>query len=77
MEEIVIHLLENMREAWAQVIDIQPRLEMMCTDSQNLLIVPNGEAVTLIILKIIVGDIEGMIPLCIPYSAIEPIIGKL
>ena len=40
-------------------------------------IVPPSEMVVLVTLETKIGDVEGMINLCIPYITIEPIISKL
>jgi flagellar motor switch protein FliM len=66
-----------MREAWAQVIDLRPRLGQIDTNPQFAQIVPPTEMVVLVTLETKVGDVEGMMNFCIPYLTIEPIIGKL
>ena len=77
MEGVFIRLLGNMREAWTAVIDLQPRLGQIETNPQFAQIVPPTEMVLLVTLEAKVGDIEGMINICIPYLTIEPVIGKL
>jgi flagellar motor switch protein FliM len=66
-----------MREAWAQVIDLRPRLGQIDTNPQFAQIVAPTEMVVLVTLETKVGDVEGMMNFCIPYLTIEPIIGKL
>ncbi|MDR1933503.1 MAG: flagellar motor switch protein FliM [Spirochaetales bacterium] len=77
MEGIVVRILGNMREAWSQVIDLRPRLGQIETNPQFAQIVPPTEMVVLVTLETKVGDVEGMMNLCIPYLTIEPIISKL
>ncbi|MDR0760050.1 MAG: flagellar motor switch protein FliM [Treponema sp.] len=77
MEGIVVRILGNMREAWAQVIDLRPRLGQIDTNPQFAQIVAPTEMVVLVTLETKVGDVEGMMNFCIPYLTIEPIIGKL
>ncbi|MDR1626771.1 MAG: flagellar motor switch protein FliM [Spirochaetia bacterium] len=77
MEGIVVRILGNMREAWSQVIDLRPRLGQIETNPQFAQIVPPNEMVVLVTLETKVGDVEGMMNLCIPYLTIEPIISKL
>jgi flagellar motor switch protein FliM len=77
MENIIVRILGNMREAWTQVIDLRPRLGQIDTNPQFAQIVAPGEMVLLITLETKVGEIEGMMNFCIPYVTIEPIIGKL
>jgi flagellar motor switch protein FliM len=77
MEGIIVRILGNMREAWAQVIDLRPRLGQIDTNPQFAQIVAPTEMVVLVTLETKVGDVEGMMNFCIPYLTIEPIIGKL
>jgi flagellar motor switch protein FliM len=77
MEGIIVRILGNMREAWAQVIDLRPRLGQIDTNPQFAQIVPPNEMVVLVTLETKVGEVEGMMNFCIPYLTIEPIISKL
>ncbi|MCL2381873.1 MAG: flagellar motor switch protein FliM [Treponema sp.] len=77
MEGIIVRILGSLREAWTQVIDLRPRLGQIDTNPQFAQIVPPTDMVVLVTLETKVGDVEGMINICIPYLTIEPIIGKL
>ncbi|MDA8408927.1 MAG: flagellar motor switch protein FliM [Treponema sp.] len=77
MEGIIVRILGNMREAWTQVIDLRPRLSQIETNPQFAQIVPPTEMVVLVTLETKVGEVEGMMNLCIPYITIEPIVSKL
>jgi flagellar motor switch protein FliM len=77
MEGIIVRILGNLRDAWAQVIDLRPRLGQIDTNPQFAQIVPPTEMVVLVTLETKVGEIEGMMNFCIPYLTIEPIISKL
>jgi len=77
MEGVIVRILANLREAWAQVIDLRPRFQQIETNPQFAQIVPPTEMVVLITLETKVGEEEGMMNFCIPYLVIEPIIGKL
>jgi flagellar motor switch protein FliM len=77
MECIIVRMLGNIREAWKLVLDLKPRLCQIDTNPQFVQIVPPAEMVILVTLETKIGDIEGMINICIPYITIEPIINKL
>lgn len=77
MEGIIVRILANMREAWAQVIDLRPRLGQIETNPQFAQIVPPSEMIVLVTLETKIGEEEGMMNFCIPYITIEPIISKL
>jgi len=77
MEGIIVRILGNLRESWSTVIDLRPRLGGIETNPQFAQIVSPSEMVVLVTLETKVGDVEGMMNLCIPYLTIEPIISKL
>lgn len=77
MENVVIRILGNMREAWSNVIDLRPRLTTIETNAQFAQIVPPNEMVMLVTLEAKIGEVEGMMNFCIPYLTLEPIIPKL
>lgn len=77
IERIIIQILNLMREPWENVISIRPRLEKIETNAQFAQIVSLNEIVALITLSARVGDVEGMINICIPHMVVEPIVSKL
>jgi flagellar motor switch protein FliM len=77
MEHIIVRILANLREAWANVIDLRPRLGDIETNPQFAQIVPPNDMVVLVTIDTKVGPVEGMMNFCIPYITIEPIISKL
>ena len=83
--EIELSLLENMmnkvmpiiQEAWANVIELKPKLDKIEVNPQFAQIVPPNETIALITMNIEVGSTEGMLNICIPHLVIEPILDKL
>lgn len=77
IERIIIQILNLMREPWENVIAIRPRLEKIEQNAQFANIISENEMVALITLQIRVGEVEGMINICIPHMVVEPVISKL
>jgi flagellar motor switch protein FliM len=77
MEGVFLRLFGNLRESWAQVIDIRPRLSQIETNPLFAQIVPPSEMVILVSFEMKLGGTTGILNLCIPYLTIEPIISKL
>lgn len=77
IERIVIQMMNLLREPWENVISIRPRLERIETNAQFAQIISPNEMVALITLSARVGDVEGMINICIPHIVVEPIVSKL
>ncbi|MCL2008948.1 MAG: flagellar motor switch protein FliM [Synergistaceae bacterium] len=76
-ERVIMRMLELLEESWGTVVDVRFRLEGMESNPFFVQICPPRDMVLLVIMKLNVGDVEGMISLCIPYFLMEPIIGKL
>ncbi len=77
IERIIIQILNLMREPWENVISIRPRLDKIETNAQFAQIVAQNETIALITLSARVGDVDGMINICIPHMVVEPIVSKL
>lgn len=59
------------------VQQIEPILERIETDSQFAQFVSPNEMTSIVTMSIKVGDVEGLMNVCIPYAVIEPVIDKL
>jgi flagellar motor switch protein FliM len=69
--------LDNLQEAWASVIDIDPMLEEFEVNPQFLQLVSPNETVIVVSLNTTIGETSGMINICIPHVVLEPIIPRL
>lgn len=77
VERILIQILNLMREPWESIIALRPRLEKIETNAQFAQIINPTEMVALITLNVVVGEVKGMINICIPHMVVEPIMPKL
>ena len=82
IEEVVLKkinkiLLDSFSEAWDNVIELKPRLQELESNPQFTQIVPNNDMVILASLECTIGDVEGLVNICIPYIVLEPIVSKL
>lgn len=64
-------------EVWANVLDFQPRVASIESNPQFAQIVSPTEMVILVSLEARIGQVDGIISYCLPYLALEPILGKL
>jgi flagellar motor switch protein FliM len=69
--------LQELTHAWENVLDLKFEVVQVESNPQLVQIVPPNEVVVLISFEITLGDLRGMINLCIPYNSIERIGGKL
>jgi flagellar motor switch protein FliG/flagellar motor switch protein FliM len=76
-EALLVRLLGNLREAWAAVTDLRPKLSGIECNPMFAQIVPPSEMIVLVNFQVKIGDAEGMINFVIPYLTLEPIIPRL
>ncbi len=69
--------LQELRHAWENVLELKLEVVQVESNPQLVQIVPPNEVVVLISFEIIIGDMHGMMSLCIPYNSIERIGGNL
>lgn len=58
-------------EPWENVCELTPRLERIETNSQFAQIISPTEMIALITLNIKIGEVEGLINICLPYLTLE------
>ena len=69
--------LDEMRRAWEAVLELDMIVEHVESNPQLVQIVPPNEVVVLISFEVTLGDVRGMLNLCIPFNSIERISSKL
>jgi flagellar motor switch protein FliM len=77
MERVFSKALDSFHEAWKQIIEIDPYLEVLEMNPQFMQIVSPNEIVAVISLSTKIGDTTGMINICLPHVVLEPIMPKL
>ncbi|GAB1398683.1 flagellar motor switch protein FliM [Aminivibrio sp.] len=77
IERVLMRMLELLEESWSTVVDVRFRYESLESNPFFVQICPGTDMVLLVILKLKVGDVEGVISICIPYFLMEPIMDKL
>lgn len=82
IELIIIERIMNvctnlLRDPWQNVINIEPRLERIETNSQFAQIISPSEMTSIVTMNIKIGNVEGLMNVCLPYACLEPVIDKL
>lgn len=67
----------ELRRAWENVLDLDISVERVESNPQLVQIVPPNEVVVLVSFELTLGDVRGMMNLCIPFNAIERFSSKL
>ncbi|MBR1914632.1 MAG: flagellar motor switch protein FliM [Lachnospiraceae bacterium] len=83
--EIEMSLVEKMmavcislfREPWKNVIELNPLLERVETNPQFAQIIAPTEMIAIVTLNIRIGEVEGLMNICLPYFTLESVMDKL
>ncbi len=77
IERIFNVCVNLLTEPWENVCEITPRLERIEANPQYAQIISPAEMTALVTLNIKIGDVEGLINICLPYITLEDVMDKL
>ena len=77
LERILYTCVNLLREPWSNVCEIHPKLDRIETNSQYAQIVSPTEMIALVTLNIKIGDVEGLMNICLPYLTLESVMDRL
>lgn len=77
IEKVLILLMQMMKEPWKNVVEINPFLERIETNPQFAQIIAPSDMIAIVTLNIKVGEVEGLVNICLPFFTVENIIDKL
>ena len=77
IDKILVVCVQLLREPWRNVVDINPVLERVETNPQFAQIIAPSEMIAIVTLSIKVGDVEGLMNICLPYFTLESVMDKL
>ncbi len=77
LKSMMKKVIVDLREAWENVVDLKPVLEKIEVNPQFAQIVPPNETIALITMSLEIGELEGMMNICVPHILLEPVMDKL
>ena len=77
IERILIVCVNLLVEPWENVVDIHPHLERIETNSQYAQIISPSEMIAIVTINVKLGNVEGLMNICLPYITVEDVIDKL
>lgn len=77
IQRIFIKALNSFQEAWSSVVKLSPEFKEIEVNPQFLTMFPPNETVILVSLHTKIGDVEGIINICLPHVVLEQILPKL
>lgn len=77
IERIFVVCVNLLHEPWQNVLEVSPRLERIETNSQYAQIIAPSEMIAIITINVKIGEVEGLVNVCLPYMTVEDVIDKL
>ena len=77
--EIELSILERVFTICVNLLHepITPRLNRIETNSQFAQIISPSETIAIVTINLKIGDVEGLMNICLPYTTLEPVMDKL
>ncbi|MEW6202396.1 MAG: flagellar motor switch protein FliM, partial [bacterium] len=77
MESVIIEALNFMKDAWSNVVALNPKLELLESNPYFVQIVPPSEMIVLVNLEAEIGEKTGRMNIAIPYVMLEKVLNRL
>lgn len=77
LEKVMVTFAQLLREPWKNVVDVSPVLSRMETNSQFAQVIAPNDMIAIVTLNIKIGDVEGLMNVCLPFFTLEDIMDKL
>jgi len=77
ISRVLRKLLVDLQQAWAQVGRFEMRLLNLETNPQFVQLTSANDIAILVTFDVRVGDVEGVMSLCLPFAMLEPVLPKL
>lgn len=74
---LISQMLGIMREPWENVTKLHPALDRIETNAQFAQLMSPNEMVALVTFIAKIGEVEGLLNICIPHMTVEPVMAKL
>ena len=77
IERIMVICMQLLREPWKNVADVNPFLERIETNPQFAQIISPSDMVALVTMNVKIGDVEGLMNVCLPFFTLETVMDRL
>ena len=77
LQKLLIMFTQLLREPWKNVLDISPVLSRLETNPQFAQVIAPSDMIAIVTLNMKIGDVEGMLNICLPFFTLEDVMDKL
>ncbi len=77
IERIMVICMQLLREPWKNVAEVNLYLERIETNPQFAQIISPNDMVALVTMNVKIGDVEGLMNVCLPFFTLESVMDRL
>ena len=77
LQKVMVMLTQLLREPWKNVIELNPTLVRMETNSQFAQVIAPNDMIAIVTLNVKIGEVEGFMNVCLPFFTLEDVMDKL
>lgn len=77
IERMMMVCMQLMHEPWKNVVDVNPVLERIETNSQFAQMIAPNDMIAIVTLNVKIGDVEGFMNICLPFFTLESVMDRL
>ncbi len=77
IQKVMVMLTQHLREPWRNVIELSPVLSRIETNPQFAQVIAPNDMIAIVTLNMKIGDVEGLINVCLPFFTLEDVMDKL
>jgi flagellar motor switch protein FliM len=77
IERIMAICMNLLREPWKNVAEVSPYLERIETNPQFAQIISPSDMVALVTMNVKIGEVEGLMNICLPFFTLETVMDRL
>ena len=77
LQKLLVMFTQLMREPWKNVVEISPVLSRLETNPQFAQVIAPSDMIAIVTLNMKIGDVEGMVNICLPFVTLEDGMDKL
>ena len=77
LQKLLVMFTQLLREPCKNVVDISPVLSRLETNPQFAQVIAPSDMIAIVTLNMKIGDVEGMLNICLPFFTLEDVMDKL
>ena len=77
IQKVLIMFTQLLRDPWKNVIEVSPVMQRLETNPQFAQVIAPNDMIAIVTLNMKIGDVEGLMNICLPFITLEDIMDKL